>query len=451
MSRIFSFDKRVLMCNSCGANMEVPVSGGRQTCSKCNHTEDIPPRPAYTSLAEKRSSSVPESERLARLRAQDGKPLIPPKSIAGLLVAGGIVPEWKLDEAISVFLSAKKNVQATGDFAAAEQLRFLELALSNHFHKKGDKERRRAIVESALEALTLPRLKQMMFCTLSRSAALEGDNSSAARWLEPCDPSSDDLEADSAYRLSKAMLSTARGDWSGVHQMLGKKHNDIPIADFMDSLAVALRANATERLGNVEGAVSELEVYMGEGAASGRAAMKSIIEAMQVWHVCELSYTKANEKYAQKAAQKAAAIAGGGVNGAFYTLGSALLLGGLVGVFFLFTGLGPGGLAVMGIPGIILFVVGLLGKRKEKKAAFIRVHGIPATATLVSATPTGMRVNKIPQYLLTMTIKVEGQEPYQARLKLLVNPASTAMLTPGFSIPARVHPEDPKEFILELD
>lgn len=439
------------MCNSCGATMEVPVTGGEQSCPKCDHTEDIPPRPAYTSLAEERSSSVPESERLARLRAQDGKPLLPPKSIASLLGHGGIIPEWKIDEAISVFLSAKKNVQATGDFGAAEQVRFLELALSNYFHKKGEKERRRALVESALEALTIPRLKQMMLCTLSRSAAMEGDNSSAVRWLEPCDPSSDDLEADSAYRLSKAMLSTARRDWSAVLQVLGKKHNDIPIADFMDGLAVVLRANAIERLGNVEGAVSELEVYMGEGAASGRAAIKSIIEAMEQWNVCELSYVKAQDKYSQKAAQKAAAIAGGGIGGVFFTLGSALLLGGLVGVFFLFTDLGPGGLAVMGIPGFIFFVLGLLGKRKEKKAAFIRLHGIQGTATLVSATPTGMRVNRIPQYAFTMTIQVEGREPYEAVTKLLVSPQSTAMLTPGFTIPARVHPEDPKEFILEFD
>ena len=105
----------------------------------------------------------------------------------------------------------------------------------------------------------------------------------------------------------------------------------------------------------------------------------------------------------------------------------------------------------MAIPGIILLVIGLRGQAKAKKAAFIRAQGIQGTANLISASPTGLRINRVPQYALKMSIQIPGKEPYEAITKIVVGPAAAGMLTPEFTAPVRVHPKDPTDFILELD
>ncbi len=219
----------------------------------------------------------------------------------------------------------------------------------------------------------------------------------------------------------------------------------------MDGVAVVLRANAIERMGNIEGAVSELEVYMGEGRATGRASIRSIIKSMYRWRVCELSHAKAEERHTRKAAKQLEYSVMGGHGTLLFGIGLLLLLGSLVGVYFIVTDSGPGSLVMMAIPGLVLFAIGFKGRRKEKQAAFIRIDGIQGTATLVSATRTGVRINNVPEYALTMKITVEGRAPYEAVTELLVSNASSGILTPGFSTHVRVHPEDPKKFVLELD
>ena len=43
-----------------------------------------------------------------------------------------------------------------------------------------------------------------------------------------CDPNSDDLQTDSAYRISRAYLDTARGDFQRVLQILGGNEQEVP-------------------------------------------------------------------------------------------------------------------------------------------------------------------------------------------------------------------------------
>jgi hypothetical protein len=76
---------------------------------------------------------------------------------------------------------------------------------------------------------------------------------------------------------------------------------------------------------------------------------------------------------------------------------------------------------------------------------------VRGSGTLISLSRTGARVNKVPQYALTLSIKVEGREPYQAVTKNVLGPAAAASLTPGARLPVRVHPKDPRSCVLEAD
>jgi hypothetical protein len=401
--------------------------------------------------AKNKNNALSEDQRLNRLRQQDGKPLLPPENLKTLFGPGGSIPEWKLDEAIAAYLAARKTAQQSNDFGAMEQVNFLTLALGNHFYVHDAPEKRRALFESSLEAAALPRIRQNMLGYLSRAAALEGDLSSAAQWLKPCDPRLDNLEADSCYRLSKATIDTAQMNWPAVLEVLGQRHNQIPIMDAMDPLAVVLRANALERSGRVEEAVLELSVYMGEGAASGRKAIEHLLKGYSGFNLCELSYPQAKAKYGQQAARQAAAVASGGIGGVMLVIGGGLLIGGLVGVYFLITGTGQGGLIFMGIPGLILFFMGLNSHKAAKKAARIRMHGKPATGTVVTVAPTGTRINNVRQYELTLSIQSENLAPYQAKTKMLIPESILPQIQPGAQLPVRVDPQNPQDFIVEGD
>jgi len=158
---------------------------------------------------------IPENERLTRLRQQAGKPLLPPGNIAHLF-DNGAIPPWRLNEAIGVWQAARKDSQTTGNPQAGEAVYFLAMALSGMLGEQKDVARQRAVIESSLEALRLPRHRQALRCMLSRLACHSGDAAAGEQWLAPCDAYSDDIEMDSPYRFARAVIATARGDWNGV-------------------------------------------------------------------------------------------------------------------------------------------------------------------------------------------------------------------------------------------
>ena len=61
-----------------------------------------------------------------------------------------------------MFLDSVRQVAATGDFKAAERMYFLTLMPSNRFHAAGQTLRHRALLETVLEAVRLPRHAQMI-------------------------------------------------------------------------------------------------------------------------------------------------------------------------------------------------------------------------------------------------------------------------------------------------
>ncbi|MBI5499905.1 MAG: hypothetical protein HY907_06655 [Deltaproteobacteria bacterium] len=454
MNTTFSYGVRMLMCSNCGGPLQVPPTGGSVPCQYCGTVNQIAVRDERALVDLAHRPPINEAERLQRLRSQDGRPLLPPPALQGLFGPGGQIPPHRMQEALAVWQGSRNEVRATGSYEAAERLLFLTMALSNIFSVGKDLVRQRAMFETALEAFTLPRHRQMMLGFLSRNAAKMGDLASAERWLGMCDPQPEDLESDSAYRLSVAFIATARQDWNRVLQALGPNNTDVPIMDAYDILAAILRANAWERAGQLQGAVVVLQETMQKAGAQGRLAIEQILQANAEWNWCAASFPAANAAHAVEAGHHAAASQGGGVGTFLVIFGILMLLGaggaivagasggGMMGYSW---ALGPG------IAGVVMLLVGLPMRASGKRAARLRLHGRRAVGRVLGIQSTGVRINNVPQVRLHLQVELEGVAPYQASTKLLLSPMAAAQLQPGAAVPVRVDPANPQDLILETD
>lgn len=461
---LFGYNLRVLMCNNCGAPLQADVRGGTFACEYCGSHNQLVARDTrrIADLAPP-ARPISEEERLQRLRAQDGKPLVPPPSLQGLVGPGGEIPPWKVQEALAVWQSTRAELASNpSSYEAAERLLFLTMVMANHFSTNKDLLRQRAMFESALEAFTLPRHRQVMCGYLSRCAAREGDLEAAQQWLAPCDTTSDDLQTDSSYRFSRAFLDTARGDWAAVIRVLGKTQQDVPLMDAMDGVCTVLRANAWEKLGHVDYATRLLREYMTEGGAQGRQSMARIIDLYADWGLCAQSFQAATACHARAAGAQSARQVAGGAGMMLFVMGLIfIIVGAVTGVIsvgvVIWGGpfaaiLGPVIMALVFIPlGVGLFIFGKKMRAAAARAARIRAHGTAGTAQVLAVDGTGLRVNGVPQARVRLRVQLPDKAPYEASTKLLLHPASAAGLAPGASVPVRVDPRDPQALVIETD
>ena len=471
METIFRYNARFLMCQNCGAPMEVATAGGAGQCEYCSAQYQLVSRKEEPVEPAAAARQVDEGQRLVMLRQQDGTPMVPPPGVQSLL-QNGALPEWKVQEATAVWQNTRRQLESTNDFQAAESLLYLTILLSNHYADKQQRLQQRAMFESALEVFTLPRHRQMMRGALARYAALEGDLEAAERWLAPCNPRSEDLQSDTAYRISRATIDTARGDFNAVIQALGNDLQQVPIMDAMEAIAVLLRAHAWERLGQPAAAAQQLKQYMGAGGAGGREAMAKVLAAFAQsgWQMAPQAYQAASASYTVAAGNAAAAGAGATAGKVFYWVGLFnLVLGiviGVAAVVFVVLALTAYPLLVAGIPGVALggaisaftmiligavfFMIGRAMARSGETAKRLRTEGLQAQGQIVSLQPTGMSVNNVPQVAITVSVQLPGRPPYQASAKMLLQPMAMAQLTPGQTVPLRVDPRDPQEVLIEL-
>lgn len=448
----FGLSIRMLACESCGAPMSVSVGGGAAECRYCRAQHRVAQR-AQQSLAYS-AAPIPEHERMMRLRSQDNHPLLPPMSLMQLM-QGADIPQWKMDEAMHVWNASRQEVRATGNTDAAERVYFLSIVLAQKFAVAGDLERQRAILESASECLTLPRHKQVMWASLSRAAVRAGDAQAAHDWLAQCNPRSDDLEADSAYRMAAALLGTARRDFPSVLAAVGAGSQDVPIHDAMDDACAALRANAHERMGNLPAAITALNDRMSH-SAQARMALEKSIQAMSYLQLCPQSFPYAMQQHTVVAAGNAGTQVTGGAHGillgmgiVFAVLGGLLLIGGIVaGIFGTWEAL-PG----LGITGLVFFGVGtgiaILGrnmKKQAEEAAWIRANGLRGRGRITGVQGSGLEVNGVPQIQISMQVLVDGRAPFVSQAKLM-----GAAPPIGSEVPVRVHPQDMSKVIIEAD
>jgi hypothetical protein len=457
----FSYQLRVAACDRCGAPCEATVAGGNFACRFCNAQNHLDVRDE--ALVAPTHAPISEMERIQRLRMQDGKPLLPPPSLMSLM-PGGDLPDWKLNEAVAVWNSTRLELRAVrGNYDAAERLVFLTMVLAQRFQMKGDKLRQRSMLEGALDVVSLPRHRQILRGFLGRAAVRSGDLAAAEAWLKPCDPQSDDLQMDSAWRFTRAFIDTARGDFQSVLRVLGQGPQDVPIEDASDDVCATFRANAWEKLGRPDTAVMLLRERMSVGGGSGRQTIQRVCELYADWHLCTMSYPQAAAGYAAVAGQHAARRASGGIHVVFVPLGLLMLIGGVICLAILplgiagildldgggYLGLGITG-ATLAFMGVVFFGIGITMKKSAEKAAWLRVHGIATTGRIQSVSPTGLSINDVPQVVFTVLVELPDRPPYQAHVKALMS-GGIGRLAGGGSVPLRVHPQNPNEVLIELD
>jgi DNA-directed RNA polymerase subunit RPC12/RpoP len=453
---LFSPTTRVLLCQNCGAPVDAAVGGGVVQCRYCGAQSQIRAR-NETLVAQAKGPPISEYERLTRLRAQDGRPMMPPPSLAALMPNGDI-PDWKISEVLAVWQSTRRELESSDNFDAAERLLFLSLALANKFGVQQDLLRQRAMFESALDAMSLPRHRQIVRCSLARCAAKMGDLAGAEAWLAPCDPTSDDLECDSEYRCSRALIDTFSGNYQRVLQVLGNTAQEVPIQDAMDDLSIVFRANAWEKLGQLPTAVAQLKERMSQGPQV-RNVLAQIMSVYGRWNLCAQSFPMADSQHSSVAAGQAAQMSGGMLAYVFLPLGAMFVLiaaGCLAGVVYAFLSdslewaMGPGICAlVMGPLGLAFIGGGLKARAAGKRAERLRLYGTRATARIQGVSATGLLVNNVPQVAVQLMVELPGQMPYPVVTKLLLS--NPQVLQHGGQVAVRVDPQDRSSVLIETD
>jgi hypothetical protein len=160
----------------------------------------------------------------------------------------------------------------------------------------GDPHRERGLLESALAVARLPRHQNELRADLAILACRMGDIHGAESWLATCDPHPVDLHSDSAYRVARAYVHTARGDYAAVLRVLGGNAADVPVTDDLAGPVALLRANAWERSGRPHTALELLMHYKFEGNPFGQQLSRVFLRIAAHLELCPTAEPEAERQ-----------------------------------------------------------------------------------------------------------------------------------------------------------
>jgi len=399
-------------------------------------------QPSFTPTRSPTASALDEARRFDLLREQDNKPLMPPPSLRGFLVQGRL-PERLVPDAEREWQKALDDIAGGAGFVAEERAFFLTLLLVGHH--ADDPRRLRELLEPGAARLTHHRFKQYLYCALANVASRELDPRRAREWIELCDPRSDDLLADSAYRTSSALLALVERDWDAALRQLGERLDDIPIADSYDGLAALFRAHALERRGDVDAAVAQLTHYLG-GAPGRRARAEQALQLYARLRLCADSFPRV-------AAALPAASPTGRRRGPWrflLSIHTIIGLGFLTAAFFVdehaltddgfslrwfFVVMGA---SFAGLPLLIGLVMRLGGGRRRRVLA----HGLDGVGEVIDVRQTGVYVNKQPRMAIRLRVTEGLEPPFEAEVRTIVPLHQVGHITPGLNLPVKIDPKD---------
>jgi len=447
----FGYDVSVVLCWSCGGLVTSSPAGSNAACPACGAACPVKPRQSVLPPPQGQSPG-PQNP---ALRAQDGRPLMPPASIA-FLWEGGDIPAHRQGEALMAWQGARRRA-AQGEAAAGEEIALLGRVLSAATEKAGDRLRARALLESSLEVAPFPRHRAILLGAMVRGAVRAGDVNSALRWWQHFDSNAQDLESDSEWRVSTAVVATARNDFMTVLNAVGATFEQYAIQDALDAQAALFRANALEKSGQLPAAMAQLEQMFAQGGPAMRNAFERMAASYGPLALCSGSLAQI---VAQRE-QSAAATAGLGKVAMGLLLLVAPMIPALVGVGFgvsaLLSGQGiPSGedlmpiLMPIGMSVIFFFSFGLWGIRTilaglRERRAFR--SGVRTTARVLGARPTGVHINHMPEMLIELEVAL--QPPVRSSLKKVVHPGEMQALAPGTMLHVRIDPQNPSTAILD--
>lgn len=394
---------RVLACDRCGAAVEAPMTGGDLACHACHALRVVPARP---------DTSIPcspdngDAARLETLQSQDADAPGPPAGLEHLAEEGFLRP-YELDEARQIWGQTRPQLEELpGDVAAAQRLVWL-VRLFSETASIGEVELSvRGYAEAALEVVTLSRHRQYLRCLLARHVLLRGDQAEAEAWLAGCDPWPAELSMDSEFRLSSAMLATARGEFDDVLDILGAQGSRVPVLSTYEPLAVVLRANAYEGHGDVARAAEVLADL--PGGAGGKTLSRLVGALPEEWNVCARSPRHARRLAKNERARRSSSRLG------FYLLGGLLIA--LPGIPFCLliaytatSGLPhPGTVAVVVILQLVLGTLGIRAVLQARRLAWVAKEGLSGTAVVLSVETTGKKFNGVSQLVVRLRVSVPG-------------------------------------------
>ncbi|MEJ7732995.1 MAG: hypothetical protein WKG00_27835 [Polyangiaceae bacterium] len=451
---------RLVACDHCGAPLRTEERGGAASCRYCGAVHSVAPRDDRPLSLFHAGAPLPEAERLARLRHQATRQRAIPSALAALIEHDEI-PAWKLTEATQVWQATRREARLHGGTDAGERLLHLTVLISNaHLRSRAhDPARHRALLEAALDAVHLPRHRQVLRGHLSRAAASEGDLDAAEAWLAPCDRCSDDLESDSAWRITLAYIDTARCRFGHVLDLLGRTANEIPLASSAVPMGVLLRGNAHEQTGNGEAAVESLvAAFRGAGA---RVSLSLVREQHRRMCLCPRTFQVASHAHAAAAAAVVSKAAGSGSmtgDGWPIIILTALFVG-VAAAAFIGDALGH---AAIGLGVIFLVTVGSLRslwrsrrlaslyEREAARQTRLIAEGAPAMARVIASAPTGVTTVERQQVHVEVQVSPLDSAPFRARVTLLLTAPQLAALAPDAAVTAWFDPLQPGGVALEV-
>jgi DNA-directed RNA polymerase subunit RPC12/RpoP len=451
---LFSRELRLLLCPQCGAPIEGTIAGGSVACRYCRATAIVAPRDESRDMAIAAvQSPVSEAERFQRLREQDHKPLLPPPALQHLVVNGTMPPEL-VPQALGEFQRARQEMASgNASFGATERLYFVTLLLYGALSRQGKDAEVRALLETARDLLSDPRHRQVLHGMLARNASRVGDPSAAEEWLRLCNARAADIQMDTAYRFSRAYVSTRAGDYQTVLQVLGTRIDDVPIADGQDEICALLRANALERTGQLQAAVEQI-VQISSGEPGRAQLVDQIAAANPELALCPQSLAAARAQAASmmasavrtKSSFNIGAIIGFAVGGVVIGLVLDFAAWAIVPSDFI------GAVHTVIIIGTIgvsfLATFGGIAKAKAAKQKLLQ-EGVLGRARVMSANGTGITVNDEPMLELQLQVQLPGRAPYIAIHREIVGGPNMMRTAMGSSLAVRVHPSDPTQMAVD--
>lgn len=445
---LFSRELRLLLCPQCGAPIEGAIAGGSVTCRYCNANAVVAPRDESRDKAIAAvQSPVSEAERFQRLREQDHKPMLPPPALQHLVVNGSLPPEL-VPQALSEFQRARQEVTSgAGSFGATERLYFSTLLLYGTLSRQRKDAEVRGLLETARDALTDPRHRQVLHGMLARNAARVGDLPAAEEWLRLCNTRAADIQMDTAYRFSRAYVSTKAGDLQTVLQALGTRIDDVPIADGQDEICALLRANALERTGQLQQAVEQI-VQISSGEPGRPQLIEQILASNPELSLCQQSFPAARMQMASMAQNAVRTKSSFNIG---LTIGLAL---GAVGIglvldFIAWAVVPSEAIAVVhtiiilssiGLTFVATF--GMIARMKAAKQKLLQT-GVLGRARIMAMNGTGVRINGEPLVELHMNVQLPGKGPYVAIHREIVGHGNGHRAAVGSNVAVRVDPSDP--------
>ena len=385
-----------------------------------------------------------EAMRFERLRAQDGKPLVPPPNMLALCKGGGLNPAMA-DEANRQWTAALTEMGQMPSYPTEERLFWTAFLLARHYAEVQQRPRVEPLLRQTMPYLQQVRHQQVLLGLQIRNLAAMGNVDAAAQMLGQLDAQSEDLQIDTSYRFTTAYVALLRNDAQMALSVLGYNEGDVPINDAYDTVCAVFRAHCHELMGNHDMAQRQLQAVA--STPQKIAGIEEIVRATPQIPLVQQTLPKVKQFVTQM--HQNAIVTKSGINVGkmviFPIVGSFVAIGasGAASEFLdpPLSNILPGVIIAVVVIGSIAMTFGqvLKGPRLRKQ---LMQNGIEGSAQLMSVTQTGTRVNDQPMLKLHMLVHLPGQQPYAVIHNEIVAQIRLAQVQPGISLPVRVDPKD---------